>query len=46
MADRLPSVPWIRRKIGGILLDISGVLYNSGEGGGEVIPGSVEAVQK
>lgn len=37
---------WLRRKIRGILLDISGVLYNSGEGGGEAIPGSVEAVEK
>lgn len=37
---------WLARKIGGILLDISGVLYNVGEGGGEAIPGSVEAVKK
>lgn len=37
---------WLARKIRGILLDISGVLYNAGEGGGEAIPGSVEAVKK
>lgn len=37
---------WLRRKIGGILLDISGVLYNASEEGGEAIPGSVEAVEK
>lgn len=43
MADR-PA--WLRKKIGGILLDISGVLYNANEGGGEVIPGSAEAVKK
>ncbi|XP_058958867.2 phospholysine phosphohistidine inorganic pyrophosphate phosphatase [Pocillopora verrucosa] len=43
MADR-PA--WLRKKIGGILLDISGVLYNANEGGGEAIPGSAEAVKK
>ena len=37
---------WLCRKIHGILLDISGVLYNSGVDGGSAIPGSVEAVEK
>ena len=37
---------WLCRKIHGILLDISGVLYNSGGNGGSAIPGSVEAVEK
>lgn len=37
---------WLCRKIHGILLDISGVLYNSGGGSGSAIPGSVEAVEK
>lgn len=37
---------WLCRKIHGILLDISGVLYNSGGDGGSAIPGSVEAVEK
>lgn len=37
---------WLVRKIQGILVDITGVLYNSGEDDGEVIPGSVEAIEK
>ena len=37
---------WLQRKVEGVLLDITGVLYNSGQGGGEAIPGSVEAVQR
>ncbi|XP_031570156.1 phospholysine phosphohistidine inorganic pyrophosphate phosphatase-like [Actinia tenebrosa] len=44
MADGRPK--WLDNKIRGILLDISGVLYNSGQGGGTVIPGSVDAVQR
>lgn len=42
--DGRPS--WLVRKIRGLLLDISGVLYNGSEEGGEVISGSVEAVEK
>ena len=38
--------PWLVRKIRRVLLDISGVLNNAGEGIGEAIPGSVEAVKK
>ena len=38
--------PWIVRKIEGVLIDITGVLYNSGEEGGEVIPGSVQAIER
>lgn len=34
------------RKISAVLLDITGVLYNSGEGGGQVIPGSPQAVNR
>ncbi|KAM5321478.1 phospholysine phosphohistidine inorganic pyrophosphate phosphatase isoform 2-T2 [Glossophaga mutica] len=39
---------WGERLAGvrGVLLDISGVLYDSGEGGGKVIAGSVEAVAR
>ncbi|XP_040847893.1 phospholysine phosphohistidine inorganic pyrophosphate phosphatase isoform X1 [Ochotona curzoniae] len=39
---------WSQRLAGvrGVLLDISGVLYDSGEGGGRPIAGSVEAVAK
>ena len=44
MADDRPS--WLQSKIQGVLLDISGVLYNSGQCGGELIPGSVEAVER
>ena len=38
--------PWLVRKIKGVLIDITGVLYNNGEEGGEVIPGSVQAIEK
>lgn len=37
---------WLHKPIRGVLLDITGVLYNSGPGGGTVIEGSVEAVRK
>lgn len=30
----------------GIVLDIAGVLYDSGEGDGVAIPGSIEAVKR
>lgn len=38
--------PWLIRKIEGVLIDITGVLYNSSEEGGEVIPGSVQAIER
>lgn len=38
--------PWVVRKIEGVLIDITGVLYNGGEEGGEVIPGSVQAIER
>ena len=34
------------KPIKGVLLDITGVLYESGEGFGTAIPGSVEALSK
>ncbi|XP_072485097.1 phospholysine phosphohistidine inorganic pyrophosphate phosphatase isoform X5 [Notamacropus eugenii] len=39
---------WAQRLAGvrGVLLDVSGVLYDSGDGGGTAIPGSVEAVAR
>lgn len=39
---------WVERLTGvrGVLLDISGVLYDSGVGGGAAIAGSVEAVAR
>ncbi|XP_042891799.1 phospholysine phosphohistidine inorganic pyrophosphate phosphatase-like isoform X2 [Penaeus japonicus] len=37
---------WLDRPIKGVLLDITGVLYESGDGKGVVIPGSVKAVEK
>ncbi|CAL4149297.1 unnamed protein product, partial [Meganyctiphanes norvegica] len=37
---------WIEKPIKGVLLDITGVLYESGEGLGTVIPGSVEAIAR
>lgn len=40
-----PPLPW-RFDIKGFLVDITGVLYNSGPNGGRVIPGSVDAVNR
>lgn len=39
---------WGKRLAGvrGVLLDISGVLYDGGDDGGTAIPGSVEAVAR
>ncbi|MCL4121700.1 UNVERIFIED_CONTAM: hypothetical protein GTU68_037258 [Idotea baltica] len=37
---------WLSKPIKGILLDITGVLYESGEGLGSVIEGSVDAVAR
>ncbi|XP_069953328.1 phospholysine phosphohistidine inorganic pyrophosphate phosphatase isoform X1 [Cherax quadricarinatus] len=37
---------WLAEPIKGLLLDITGVLYESGEGFGTAIPGSVEAVKR
>ncbi len=34
------------RKISGVLLDITGVLYESSKDGGRAINGSAEAIQK
>ena len=34
------------RQISAVLLDVTGVLYESGEGSGTVIKGSPEAVEK
>ncbi|XP_046567217.1 phospholysine phosphohistidine inorganic pyrophosphate phosphatase-like [Haliotis rubra] len=37
---------WYEQTVDGVLLDITGVLYNSGPGRGSVIPGSVDAVDR
>lgn len=37
---------WYEKKICGALLDITGVLYDSGPNGGTAIPGSIEAVKR
>ena len=45
LPSRRPS--WLQNKnIQGVLLDITGVLYESGQHGGTVIPGSVDAVAR
>lgn len=46
MAAKHGKPRWLCKKVTGVLLDITGVLYNSNEGGGEVIEGSVTAVQR
>ena len=37
---------WNKRPIGGVLLDVTGVLFESAPGGGVAIPGSVEAIKR
>ena len=37
---------WLEKAVKGVLLDITGVLYNSGQGSGEAIPGSINAVNR
>ena len=37
---------WNKRPIGGVLLDVTGVLFESGPGGGVAIPGSAEAIKR
>lgn len=44
MADA--SWPGCARSLKGVVLDLCGVLYDSGEGGGSAISGSVEALKK
>nr|XP_046234165.1 phospholysine phosphohistidine inorganic pyrophosphate phosphatase [Scatophagus argus]XP_046234166.1 phospholysine phosphohistidine inorganic pyrophosphate phosphatase [Scatophagus argus]XP_046234167.1 phospholysine phosphohistidine inorganic pyrophosphate phosphatase [Scatophagus argus] len=43
MADR--SWPGCAKSLRGVMLDMCGVLYDSGEGDGTAIPGSIEAVK-
>lgn len=38
--------PGCARSLKGVILDLCGVLYDSGEGGGSAIPGSVDALKK
>ncbi|KAG7507910.1 phospholysine phosphohistidine inorganic pyrophosphate phosphatase [Solea senegalensis] len=44
MADR--GWPDCAKSLKGVVLDLCGVLYDSGEGDGVAIPGSIEAVQR
>lgn len=44
MADA--SWPGCAKSLKGVVLDLCGVLYDSGEGGGSAISGSVEALKK
>lgn len=37
---------WLAKPIGGVLLDITGVLFESGPDGGVAIEGSVDAVKR
>lgn len=39
------AMAWARN-IKGVLLDVTGVLYNSGPSGGTVIEGSVQAIRR
>lgn len=38
--------PGCAKSLKGVILDLCGVLYDSGEGDGVAIPGSIEAVKK
>jgi phospholysine phosphohistidine inorganic pyrophosphate phosphatase len=46
MSDDVRDASWLSRPINGVLLDITGVLYNSGSGDGEAIAGSIDAVER
>ena len=37
---------WCEKPVHGVLLDITGVLYDSGPDGGTPIPGSIDAVKR
>uniref|UniRef100_A0A915KXY3 Phospholysine phosphohistidine inorganic pyrophosphate phosphatase n=1 Tax=Romanomermis culicivorax TaxID=13658 RepID=A0A915KXY3_ROMCU len=37
---------WLNKKVKGFLLDVNGVLYDSGLDGGTAIPGSVDAIDR
>ncbi|XP_056089755.1 phospholysine phosphohistidine inorganic pyrophosphate phosphatase [Rhinichthys klamathensis goyatoka] len=39
------GMEWLK-SVKGVILDMCGVLYDSGEGGGQAIPGSIEAVKR
>ena len=40
------TINWIRRPVKGVLLDITGVIYNTTTDSVLPIPGSIEAIQK
>lgn len=44
--DKMASGNWYDSAIKGVLLDITGVLYNSTDEGGVPIPGSIDAVKR
>ena len=37
---------WVTKPLSGLLIDITGVLYESGAGGGSAIPGSSAAIER
>jgi len=37
---------WLTKPLSGLLIDITGVLYESGAGGGTAIPGSPAAIER
>jgi len=42
----LAHMAWATKPLAGLLIDITGVLYESGVGGGWAIPGSCAAIER
>ena len=42
----MSACSWLQSPVKGLLLDIFGVLFNSGDSGQKVIEGSLEAVKR
>jgi len=40
------DMSWLTKPLAGLLIDITGVLYESGAGGGSAIPGSCSAIER
>ena len=46
LARKQKGMSWLTKPLSGLLIDITGVLYESGTGGGTAIPGSSAAIER